>query len=424
VGETLAVLRDPFGFLQERQRRYGDVFRSNVLRRRVVFLAGLEGAEAFYDEANVTREDAHPFTLVDLFGGRNMEMFDGPRHLALKSMTLEAFGDEADAAYLPDLARQIEAALDAFATTGEVRAIPALRRLAIRLIWGSVMGVPAPEDAEAVTRDYGHVLRGLTAIPVPLPGTTYTRARAARDRLLERIRSEIVSRRARPTGDGLSTMLAARFPGAEPMTDDEAVLEVHHVVVAGFIVYLLLAEVVRRLAEDPTLRDRCEAEVREHVGPGTPTLEALSRLETCANVVREAKRIVPLVPLAFGRARRAFACSGYDVPDGWTVYLALHLLNHDPRLFAEPDRFDPDRFAPGRAEHERHAMAFIPQGAEPPTGHRCLGFDYSTAMVLTFLALLVRGYDWSLPPQDLRPDPKTLPPEPRDRLRVRFQRRP
>jgi hypothetical protein len=63
-------------------------------------------------------------------------------------------------------------------------------------------------------------------------------------------------------------------------------------------------------------------------------------------------------------------------------------------------------------------MAFIPQGAEPPTGHRCLGLDYSTFLVLSFLTLLVRGYVWELPPQDLRHDWRKAPPEPRDGLRM------
>jgi cytochrome P450 len=42
-----------------------------------------------------------------------------------------------------------------------------------------------------------------------------------------------------------------------------------------------------------------------------------------------------LVALAFGRARRTFACGGYEVPVGWTVYLALHLFNRDPSIHSE-----------------------------------------------------------------------------------------
>ena len=220
----------------------------------------------------------------------------------------------------------------------------------------------------------------------------------------------IAERRTTPGDDGLSCMLA--------YTDDEALLEIHHIVIAGFVVYALMAEVLRQLAEQPAFRDRCLAEVREHVLNGPIPPEALGRLQTSTNVVREAKRIVQLVPLAFGRALRQFTCEGHDVPEGWRVYLALHLNNHDPAIFADPDRFDPDRFAHGRAEQARHPLAFIPQGAEPPTGHRCLGLDYSTALVLVFLTVLLRRYTWELPPQDLTYDWRRLPPEPRDGLLV------
>ena len=40
----------------------------------------------------------------------------------------------------------------------------------------------------------------------------------------------------------------------------------------------------------------------------------LHGLTTATHVVMEAKRLVPLVPLAFGRAKRDFDCGGYRVP--------------------------------------------------------------------------------------------------------------
>src|SRR5881628_2266316 len=100
------------------------------------------------------------------------------------------------------------------------------------------------------------------------------------------------------------------------------------------------------------------------------------------------------------------------------AYLALSLCNKDRAIYRDPDRFDPDRFSPQRAEHRKHPMAFIPQGAEPPTGHRCLGLDYSTFLSVAFLTLLLRGYDWQLPPQNMEYVWNAFPPRQRDGLRV------
>ena len=169
IGETPAFLRDPFRFLEERQRRYGDVFRSNVLFRRVAFLSGIEGAEAFYEPGNVTRTRAHPFTLRAMFGGDNMEMFDGERHLRLKTASLEAFGGSSLASYLPDLERTIEAALARYAHAGEIRAVDELKRLAITCIWTSIAGPPDDAEATVIARDYAAVVRGIDLAPDPAP---------------------------------------------------------------------------------------------------------------------------------------------------------------------------------------------------------------------------------------------------------------
>jgi cytochrome P450 len=422
VGETPAFVRNPYRFLEVRRDRFGDVFKSNVTGHRVVFLSGIEGASAFYDPKNIGRDDAHPFLMSDMFGGTNFEMYDGPRHLALKTIALEAFDQAALAGYLPDMQLAIEAWLERHADGTPFPATTALRGLAIDAICHNLMGLEPGPQTETMTRDYGLLLAGLSAtVPVRIPGTTYGRAMAARDRLLARIRTMVQERRARPRADGLSRILSATAPDGRTYTDDEAVLEVHHIVVAGFVVYAHMAEVVRRLATQPGLRDRCAEEVAQQAPDGPLSMEALSRVPACTAVVMEAKRFVPVVPLAFGRARRTFACYGYEVPEGWRVYFALHLANRDPSIYAEPERFDPDRFGPGREEHRQHPLAFIPQGSDPPTSHRCLGLEYSTLLTLAFLSILVRGYDWRLPRQRLDLDWGKRPPEPRDGLMVQLR---
>jgi cytochrome P450 len=422
VGETPAFVRNPYRFLEVHRDRHGNVFKSNVAGHRVVFLSGIDGAAAFYDPENIGRDDAHPFLMTDMFGGTNFEMYDGPRHLALKTIALEAFDQAALAGYLPDMQLAIETWLERHTDGIPFPAMSALRGLAINAICRNVMGLGPGPETEAMTRDYGLLLAGLAAtLPVRIPGTTYGRAMTARDRLLGRIRAVVEERRARPGADGLSRILSATAPDGRTYTDDEAVLEVHHMVVAGFVVYAHMAEVVRRLAEHPGLRARCAEEVARQAPDGPLSMQALSRIPTCTAVVMEVKRFVPLVPLAFGRARRTFACDGYEVPEGWRVYLALHLVNRDPSIYAEPERFDPDRFRPGREEHRQHPLAFIPQGSNPPTSHRCLGLEYSTLLTLAFLTILVRGYDWRLPRQRLDLDWGKRPPEPRDGLMVQLR---
>ena len=424
LGETLAFLKNPFAFLEDRRTRYGNIFKSHIVGRRMIFLSGTDGAEAFYDEAKISRERAHPYPILDLFGGINMAMFDGPRHKDLKSMALTAFDHAAIAGYLPDLQALTETTLARHARAGEFSATAEIRKLAIEAIAKNVMGLDPGPVTEQLCRDYARVLKGMVSLPVALPGTPYGRARAARDRLFTTLKGLVQERRAHPTNDGLSRILAARAPDGRVYTDEEAVLESHHMVIAGFIVYAMLNEMFRQLRDKPELHARCAAEIAAHAPRGPLTMESLARLTTCTNVVQEAKRYVPILPLAFGRSRTAFTVGNCGVPEDWTVCLALTLCNRDPAIYRDRDTFDPDRFAPARAEHRKHPMAFIPQGAEPPTGHRCLGLDYSTFLALVFLVVLVRDYDWELPAQDFSYRWTTIPPEPRGGLRVRLSAKP
>ena len=205
-----------------------------------------------------------------------------------------------------------------------------LRKLAIEALCRNVLGLGRGPETEAICRDYALMLQGLVSVPVALPGTPYGRARAARDRLLAILRRTIAERRQAPRSDALSRILQARAPDGRTFTDQEALLEVHHIFVAGYIVYALMAEGMRRLAEDPALLVRATAEVQAHAPAGPLTMQALAKLPALTRVVLETKRFVPLVPLAFGRARREFEVGGHRVPNDWTVYLALTLCNRDP----------------------------------------------------------------------------------------------
>ena len=58
------------------------------------------------------KKRASPAALLrELFGGINMNMFDGPRHANLKALALHAFDHAAIASYLPDMQTLVESTL-------------------------------------------------------------------------------------------------------------------------------------------------------------------------------------------------------------------------------------------------------------------------------------------------------------------------
>ena len=138
----------------------------------------------------------------------------------------------------------------------------------------------------------------------------------------------------------------------------------------------------------------------------------------------EIRRLSPVVHVFFGQAKETFDFKGFRVPKGWMVLWGHRTSHLVPEVYAQPDRFDPSRFSPPREEHLKHEHAFVPNGAGPPAGHKCAGWEFAPLFLQVFLVELVRGYDVTLSEgQDLSYDWKRVPPEPKDGVRARVTRR-
>ena len=62
-------------------------------------------------------------------------------------------------------------------------------------------------------------------------------------------------------------------------------------------------------------------------------------------------------------------------------------------LFASPDLFDPERFAPPRSEHRKTPLALVGFGGGP---RLCLGQAFSLLEMKIVASILLHGYEWQL----------------------------
>ncbi len=107
-------------------------------------------------------------------------------------------------------------------------------------------------------------------------------------------------------------------------------------------------------------------------------------------VVEEALRCHPAITLSMVRT----ATTGPAV----SAAAVIPLANRDPRVFADPDRFDPDRFEVGPGRSPRRHLSF---GRGP---HHCPGAELTRLQLRIGLAALVHG----LPGLRLAVDEATL----------------
>jgi cytochrome P450 len=430
LGETLAFMGDIFGFVRQRLEQHGPVFRTHLLGHPTAILAGPAACEAWLDDDKIQREGAFPDNLQALFGGKGiLPLLDGDAHAERKRLVMAGFDRTALDAYVPVWETLLTETLGRWSTGGEIDGIAALERLSIEGIAHTVLGLgdTAAERAllERLLADYQLVFQGMTALPINVPFSGYHTGLGAKDRILAELSTLASARAQSPREDAISRILSARTASGQPIAPASLVLELHHAVLAGYIVFAELACMIVEIASQDDLKRRLREEIdAASVEPGsTWGLAKLATLPLVGRVVMETKRFCPNVPLSFGKARTTFELGGYTIEKGWLVFLAVTENNRFATSFDAPESFDPDRFAAPRNEQDRHAHAYVPQGPGTTTQHKCAGADFSTWLMAAFLVHLVQGYDWTLPRQDLSLRWDRVPPVPKDGLRFTLTKR-
>jgi len=144
------------------------------------------------------------------------------------------------------------------------------------------------------------------------------------------------------------------------------------------------------LATHPEYGARVDAELAARLGGREVpiTSETVRSLPLLASAVREAGRLQSPVQLLPRGVVSPFDFDGYSVSAGTPVFLAIAAGHRLPTVFAEPDRFDPDRFLPPREEDKRHPYALATFGGGPRI---CLGIKFAHVEAMALAAHVRRA---------------------------------
>ena len=288
---------------------------------------------AFADDALFPSADAYSRIAMPSMG-RTIQCMGGEEHRRNRALVSKAFRprqmNEFVEAFLTPVAHEL---IDAFAAHGEADLVEAYTARYAFTVIGRLLDLP-PTDFAQLKR-WGD---GLLDYPWDPEG-----ALAARGEFTAYLEPLVEARRSRPGEDLLSSLASVEVEG-ERLSDEEIFSFVRLLFPAGAdttyrglgsLLFAVLAhrEVFEAVKRDP---DRVPA------------------------VVGEALRWEPPVALLPRYAPRDLRFAGVDIPGGSDVVFGIASANRDARVFADPDRFHPDRA-------ERDLLSF---GHGP---HFCLG---------------------------------------------------
>lgn len=105
-----------------------------------------------------------------------------------------------------------------------------------------------------------------------------------------------------------------------------------------------------------------------------------------------------LYPPAFGMGREPIhdcEIGGYRIPAGRTIFFHQWVIHRDPRFFAEPEKFLPNRWADGLAQR-LPKYAYFPFGGGP---RLCIGNTFALMEASLVLATLAQRFHLRLVPE-------------------------
>ncbi len=197
--------------------------------------------------------------------------------------------------------------------------------------------------------------------------------------------------------DLLALLLAARDEDGSAMdrelVRDEVMtfLGAGHETTANALTWLWLC-----LSRNPEARRRVEAEVDEVLGGRVPTFDDADRLPRTSACLQEAMRLFPPVPAFTRVARGPDEIDGVKIPRGSDIIICTSLMHRNPRLWDNPEGFDPERFMPGASSAAgRPRLAFMPFGA----GRRiCVGQGFALMEGVLLAAMITQRLRLDLVP--------------------------
>lgn len=382
-------------FLTNAQAKYGDVFRfRGVIAGRPVVISHPDHVKSLFTASPELVPSLTAESPLRPFVGENSVLTaQGERHLRQRKLLLPAFhGDAVD-----NYARMIEEAADreiARWPIGETFALaPRMQAITLDVIMSGIFGIegrPAADSPEWRLREATKRVVAMSTWAIAQVAELMNLGSSEPVGLAKRVMAgldrstyDVIAGRRAENGaverhDILSMLLRAEAEDGQPLSDRELRDELITLVLAGHETTAnSLSWTWERLTRTPDAYATLYQSVREGRDDADDQIE---------NVIHEAMRSRPVVPIVGRRVQSAWRLGDFGVPAGTPISASILLAHHREDIYPDPHAFMPQRWAgrkPGTYE-------WFPFGGGT---RRCLGASLAMAEQRVVLKAMVQRLD-------------------------------
>ena len=426
LGHSIEFARDLLGLVRRGYRQHGEVAGLKVFGRDIVLLSGTDAQEALFRAPDEVLSPNEAYKIMTPVFGKDVVYDASPERMGEQlGMLRPALQDKRMRTYGEIVAEETRRAVAPWGERGELDLVEFCATLTNFTSTHCLLG---REFREQMSTEFAQVYydleRGVTPaayIHPNLPLPSMIKRNKARVRLVEMI-EEIVNQRVKSGSRGedfLQTLMDAEYKSGEKLTPHEITGMLLAAMFAGHHTSsVTTAWTLIELARTPDYMDRLLAELDNVYKPGDDvTFQSLRQIPLTENAVKESLRLHPPLYILLRSALVDFEYRDYLLPKGTWLATSPWVSHRIPGIFPEPERFDPDRFGPGR-EEDKKQFSFIAFGGGR---HKCLGNAFAMLQVKTIFAILLRGFEFEVLADPIIPE-SGLVMGPKKPFRVRYRR--
>ena len=393
----------PIEFLLKSAREYGDVVSLSIGPIRTCLFNHPDLIEEVLNKQNPNCIKDISYRVLKGVFGDGLLLSDGDLWKRHRRLIQPAFTAERITGYASAIVTDTAQMLAKW-RSGEIYDVhQEMSQLTIKLITQAMFGVDVAETAleigkalDTIMLHYVHQAKTWFLLPAWLPTPSNRKAHHATKRLNEIVYAIIDQRRQFPMDDLLSRMLRVKDEDGTQLSDRELRDEVMTLLLAGHDTTAnALTWTLMLLAQNPEAEAKLVEEVRSVLEERLPTSAELPKLRYTEMVLKESMRLYPPAWILGRELTRDCTIGDYHLTRGTTIYLSQWVVHRDPRFFANPEQFLPERWE-NNLEQRLPRCAYFPFGAGPRV---CIGKAFSMMEATLILAMIAQKFRLTLIPE-------------------------
>lgn len=392
--ELPRMLADPIGFLEQRRRLYGNVWKTRIGVPAVLLL----GPEA-NKSVMVTSRDCFSHkrgygvtALAALFDG-SLLFVDGDEHRRERGILQPAMARVG----LEDSLRPMQAAwARAARDLGDGRVVDLyafMQRVTFEVSASILMGLNLQQDLDQAFPLFETMIQGALAFTrLRIPFGKLDRGLRAREQLIRLLIPRVEEMRQRPPIGMAGRLAHHREPDGTQLSAKRVVEHLLLLFWAGYDTTASMGSwTLHQLADLPAWQERLLAEQRAVCADRVPTLDECNELSSLHHFLLEIERFRPVTLFAARMTTQDVMVEGKRVPADTLIFYSPYATHRMESVFPRADVFDPDRWARGAP-----TQALVGFGGGPRI---CLGKAFALLQLRVMLTTLLPSFRLERDPQ-------------------------